>query len=93
MYSLLNFLATANTDIVDGIRPSSAPYNETENATVRSLDLGRRSYTEEEKRLVSISCVSVVTHLTLEFQLEEVRIPFTCTENYTLSLTLLIIGD
>lgn len=76
MYSLLNFLATANTDFVDGNQPNDAVYKETEGSTIRSLELGKRGYTEEEKQLISLSCVSVVTHLALEFQIEEVGIPY-----------------
>ncbi|GJJ07619.1 hypothetical protein Clacol_001823 [Clathrus columnatus] len=72
MYSLLNYLATANTDLVDGTRTNDISFTQTENGTIHSLDLGKRGYTEEEKRLVSISCISVVTHLALEFHIEEV---------------------
>ena len=76
MYSLLNYIATTKQNIMDG--PSStpigvSPYLALENATLHSVDTGLRARTEEEKRLIGISTISVVTRLALEFQVAEVQ--------------------
>ncbi|KAF8529176.1 hypothetical protein BU17DRAFT_73353 [Hysterangium stoloniferum] len=67
MYSLLNYIAATSQDITDGSGLSSIG-----ESTVQSLETGWLGYTDEEKRLVNISTISVVTRLALEFQLEEV---------------------
>jgi phosphatidylinositol 4-kinase A len=76
MYSLLNYIAATNQDIMEGSGSKSigtSPYlHSPENATIHSVETGLRGRTEEEKRLIGISTISVVTRLALEFQVEEV---------------------
>ena len=71
MYSLLNYIAATSKDIYDvnsaHIHPSS-PYicNNT-----HSLESVLRGLSEDEKRTIGISTISVVTRLALEFKVEE----------------------
>ena len=71
MYSLLNYIAATSKDIYDvksaHIHPSS-PYIRN---NTHSLESGLRGLSEDEKRTIGISTISVVTRLALEFKVEE----------------------
>ena len=76
MYSLLNYIAATNQDVVEGSGSNSigtSPYMHTsEQSDLYSVDIGLRAHSEDEKRLIGISTIFVVTRLALEFQVEEV---------------------
>jgi phosphatidylinositol 4-kinase len=77
MYSLLNFVAATSKDIYDSSASShlagiSQYMSSSDHATLHSLEPGLRGLGEDEKRLVGISTISVVTRLALEFKIEEV---------------------
>jgi phosphatidylinositol 4-kinase A len=66
MYSLLNHIAATSKE------PYEAAVAMNNNTLSDSIETGLRGLTEEEKRLVAISTISVVTRLALEFKDEEV---------------------
>jgi phosphatidylinositol 4-kinase A len=72
MYSLLNYIAATSKDLYDvnslHIHHSS-PYIRN---SAHSLESGLRGLSEDEKRTIGISTISVVTRLALEFKVEEV---------------------
>ncbi|KIP08776.1 hypothetical protein PHLGIDRAFT_29437 [Phlebiopsis gigantea 11061_1 CR5-6] len=73
MYSLLNQIAATSKDSYEAsasIRNSLS--DSAEVATLYSIETGLRGLSDDEKRLVGISTISVVTRLALEFQEEEV---------------------
>ncbi|KAF8579311.1 atypical/PIKK/PI4K protein kinase [Ramaria rubella] len=76
MYSLLNYIAATSQDVTEGLGSKSigtSPYlHASEHSTIHSVETGLRGRTEEEKHLIGISTISVVTRLALEFQVEEV---------------------
>ncbi|KAF7295444.1 hypothetical protein MIND_01084200 [Mycena indigotica] len=76
MYSLLNYIAATSKEIFESSSSSqlmSNPlYNGQDHATIQSVETGLRGLSEEEKRLIGISTISVVTRLALEFKMEEV---------------------
>ncbi|KAJ6502153.1 hypothetical protein C8R45DRAFT_975566 [Mycena sanguinolenta] len=76
MYSLLNYIAATSKEIFESSSSSqmmSNPlYNGQDHATIHSVETGLRGLSEEEKRLIGISTISVVTRLALEFKMEEV---------------------
>ncbi|KAF7311374.1 hypothetical protein MKEN_01039300 [Mycena kentingensis (nom. inval.)] len=76
MYSLLNYIAATSKEIFESSSSSqimSNPlYNGQDHATLQSVETGLRGLSEEEKRLIGISTISVVTRLALEFKMEEV---------------------
>ncbi|KAJ6490589.1 hypothetical protein C8R47DRAFT_1122870 [Mycena vitilis] len=76
MYSLLNYIAATSKEIFESSSSSqmmSNPlYNAEDHATIHSVETGLRGLSEEEKRLIGISTISVVTRLALEFKMEEV---------------------
>jgi phosphatidylinositol 4-kinase A len=77
MYSLLNYIAAATKDIFDSSATSHissiAQYmNSGDHATMRSMEAGLRGMSEDEKRLVAISTIGVVSWLALEFKISEV---------------------
>ncbi len=74
MYSLLNHIAaTTSKETYESTTTSRSSLDDSADAaTLYSLETGLRGLTEEEKRLVGISTISVVTRLALEFQTEEV---------------------
>jgi phosphatidylinositol 4-kinase len=78
MYSLLNYIAATSKEIFESSSSSqmmSNPlYNAQDHATIHSVETGLRGLSEEEKRLIGISTISVVTRLALEFRMEEVNI-------------------
>ncbi|CAK5277296.1 unnamed protein product [Mycena citricolor] len=76
MYSLLNYIAATSKEIYESSSSSqimSNPlYTGHDHATIHAVESGLRGLSEEEKRLVGISTISVVTRLALEFKMEEV---------------------
>ncbi|KAF5373565.1 hypothetical protein D9758_000828 [Tetrapyrgos nigripes] len=74
MYSLLNYIAATSKEIFDstGIQQSGNPMYSLDKNSVQTVETGLRGLSEEEKRLVGISTISVVTRLALQFHMEEV---------------------
>ena len=80
MYSLLNYIAAPSQDIFESSSQQllhnplySAPFSSsTDQLTFQSEDVGLRGRSEEEKRLIGITTISIVTRLALEFDKEEV---------------------
>jgi phosphatidylinositol 4-kinase A len=73
MYSLLNYVAASSKTSEALKQIGSSPYMNGGDAVTNSyVETGLRSFTDEEKRLVSISTVCVVSTLALEFKKEEV---------------------
>jgi len=93
MYSLLNYVA-ASSKTSEGLKiTGSSPYmNGGDAATNNYVETGLRSFTDEERRLVSISTVCVVSTLALEFKKEEVSnqhiLPVTLTRSQVTRLTI-----
>lgn len=77
MYSLLNYIAATSKDLA-GSSTSSHILNPSlqalQESNAHSAEVGLSTLTEDEKRLVGISTISVVTRLALEFDIEEVRL-------------------
>ncbi|KAG9226590.1 hypothetical protein CCMSSC00406_0006185 [Pleurotus cornucopiae] len=75
MYSLLNYIAATSKDLA-GSSTSSHILNPSlqalQESNAHSAEVGLSTLTEDEKRLVGISTISVVTRLALEFDIEEV---------------------
>ena len=76
MYSLLNYIAATSKEIYGSANNSqmldNPLYQPQGEATIKSVETGLRGLTDEEKRLVGISTISVVARLALEFKMEEV---------------------
>ncbi|KDQ11709.1 hypothetical protein BOTBODRAFT_147082 [Botryobasidium botryosum FD-172 SS1] len=74
MYSLLNYIAATSKDSGSGSGfVGTSPYMHNSESTIHSpSEAGMHGYTEEQKTLVGISTISVVTRLAMEFQQEEV---------------------
>jgi phosphatidylinositol 4-kinase A len=74
MYSLLNHIAATSKEPyeVAVVMNNNTLSDSADSATLFSIETGLRGLTEEEKRLVAISTISVVTRLALEFKDEEV---------------------
>jgi phosphatidylinositol 4-kinase len=77
MYSLLNYIAAASKEIMDSSASShlagiSQYLSTSDHGTLHSMEAGLRGMSDEEKRLVGISTIAVVTRLALEFKIEEV---------------------
>ncbi|KAG8217643.1 hypothetical protein J3R82DRAFT_5796 [Butyriboletus roseoflavus] len=80
MYSLLNYIAATSQEIFESSsqqllhNPLYTPplSSSTDQLTFQSEDVGLRGRSDEEKRLIGITTISVVTRLALEFDKEEV---------------------
>ena len=75
MYSLLNYIAATSKEIYDASIFDVAVQGEFSahtHKTLRSLESGLRGLSDDEKRLIGISTISVVTRLALEFKMDEV---------------------
>jgi phosphatidylinositol 4-kinase len=76
MYSLLNYIAATSKEIYESSSSSQLMnnplYASHDQATLHSVETGLRGLSEDEKRLVGISTISVVSRLALEFRMEEV---------------------
>ncbi|EEB87065.1 hypothetical protein MPER_15749 [Moniliophthora perniciosa FA553] len=87
MYSLLNYIAAANKDIYEStsILLNNPLLNATDRSSEQSAEAGLKGLSEDEKRLVGITTISVVTRLALEFKNQEVRFAF---ESFSYTLTM-----
>ena len=74
IYSLLNYIAATSKEIYDVNGISHSSMIGSDHSTMYSIETGLRGYTEEERRLIGISTISVVAQLALDFQQEEVCI-------------------
>jgi phosphatidylinositol 4-kinase len=74
MYSLLNYIAATSKEIQEGasVTHYSSIYENAEFAS-SLMDTGLHGLSEDEKRLVGITTISIVTRLALEFKMEEVK--------------------
>lgn len=84
MYSLLNHIAAFSKEVYDAASIRNSIGDSPDSATLYSLETGLRGLTEEDKRLVGMSTIGVVTRLALEFQNEEVRSYFVYCHIYVL---------
>lgn len=83
MYSLLNHVAATSKEVHD-LPHSTSPYGffssldgeytiiHADRATLNSLDTVGHGHTEEERRLITTSTISVVSRLALEFKRDDV---------------------
>jgi hypothetical protein len=71
MYSLLNYIAATSKDKYDVNSIHILSVNSHIRNNTHSLESGLRGLSEDEKRLIGISTISVVTRLALEFKVEE----------------------
>lgn len=87
MYSLLNYIAATSKEIYEGSNNSqilgNSLYAAPDRFTLQSVETGLRGLSEDEKRLVGISTISVVTRLALEFEMEEVSDAFFIATDFT----------
>ncbi|KAF9067556.1 hypothetical protein BDP27DRAFT_1328569 [Rhodocollybia butyracea] len=76
MYSLLNYIAATSKEIYESSNNSqilnNPLYNGLDHHSVANVETGLRGLSDDEKRLIGISTISVVTRLALEFRQEEV---------------------
>ena len=73
LYSLLNYIAATSKESSESTAfLNTAVGNQADFSTVHSTDTGLHGLTDDQKRLVGISTISVVTRLALEFDSEEV---------------------
>ncbi|CAL1705565.1 unnamed protein product [Somion occarium] len=73
MYSLLNYIAATNKDSYESAAFINVnPADQADYSALYSVETGLRGLAEDEKRLIGISTISVVTRLALEFDGEEV---------------------
>ena len=87
MYSLLNHVAATSKEIHD-LPHSTSPNGffssldgeytviHADRATLHSLDTVGHGHTEEERRLITTSTISVVSRLALEFKRDDVSAVF-----------------
>lgn len=74
MYSLLNQIAATSKESYEvSASMKSSLSDSADVATLYSIETGLRGLSDDEKRLIGISAISVVTRLALDFQEEEVR--------------------
>ncbi len=85
MYSLLNHIAATSkemhdvlnnavpNDLFSGPKPEHTMMH-SDRATLHSIETSLHGHTEEEKRLITISTISVVSRLALEFKRDDVSI-------------------
>ena len=71
MYSLLNYIAATSKDLYDVNSVHIHPFSPFIRNNAHSLESGLRGLSEDEKRSIGISTISVVTRLALEFKVEE----------------------
>ncbi|EPS96826.1 hypothetical protein FOMPIDRAFT_1052946 [Fomitopsis schrenkii] len=73
MYSILNYIAATSKDTIDSASSHASSTTEmTDISTLHSVEIGLRGLSEEERRTVGISSISIATRLALEFRSEEV---------------------
>ena len=75
MYSLLNYIAATSKELFESSSIMNNPlYANDEDSNLQSVETGLRGMSDDDKRLIGISTISVVTRLALEFRMEEVTI-------------------
>ena len=85
MYSLLNHIAATSKEIYDGSSVSQLMFNPLyDHSPLHSAETDLHGLSEDQKKLVGISTISVVTRLALEFHTEEVS-EFLDFSSYTFS--------
>jgi len=87
MYSLLNYIAATSKELHDSSSMSqlgNSFIGSLDDSTMDSMAVGLRGLSEDDKRLVGISTISVVTRLALEFEMDEV-----CRFSVDLNMTLI----
>lgn len=77
VYSLLNYIAATGKDAHEGSLNSRAfsinsSSHSADEATMHSVRNVLQQFSEDQKRLIGISIISVVARLALEFKLDEV---------------------
>ncbi|KZS95958.1 atypical/PIKK/PI4K protein kinase [Sistotremastrum niveocremeum HHB9708] len=74
MYSLLNYIAATGQDSKENSIHLSIPQDSqvADHETVTSVATGLQAWSEDQRRRIGISTISVVTRLALEFRMEEV---------------------
>ena len=76
-YSLLNYIAaTSRFSGVDDMGETIGGDGQSDYATLHSVQSALRGLTEEEKRLIAVSTISVVSRLAVEFDDDEVPSEF-----------------
>ena len=79
-YSLLNYIAA--TSRFSGVNGMSyfiqGTDGQTDYATLHSVESALRGLTEEEKRLIAMNTISVVSQLAMEFENYEVCLDLLC---------------
>ena len=80
-YSLLNYVAATSrfSGVGDMGEMLEGTDGQTDYATLHSVESALRGLTEEEKRLIAVSTISVVSRLAVEFENDEVRLAFIVT--------------
>ncbi|KAH9930753.1 atypical/PIKK/PI4K protein kinase [Fomitopsis serialis] len=74
MYSILNYIAATSKETIEGSSSHASTVTDmTDISTLHSVEIGLRGLSEDEKRTVGISSISIATRLALEFRSEEVR--------------------
>lgn len=87
MYSILNYIAATSKDTIDSASSHASSTTEmTDISTLHSVEIGLRGLSEEERRTVGISSISIATRLALEFRSEEVRDILWCIDNCLMRL-------
>lgn len=72
MYSLLNYIAATSKDLFDNSSVIMSLADVPDLSTMHSADTSLRGLSDDEKRTVGISTISVATRLALESKNEEV---------------------
>ncbi|PFH54176.1 hypothetical protein AMATHDRAFT_52986 [Amanita thiersii Skay4041] len=73
MYSLLNYIAATSKELYETSSAFfSVPFSQSLDTVTYPLERGLRGLSEEQRRMIGISVISVVTKLALEFRTDEV---------------------
>ncbi|KAI0046132.1 atypical/PIKK/PI4K protein kinase [Auriscalpium vulgare] len=73
MYSLLNYIAATSKEVHEALNAANSHlFSGSDRSTIHSVDTGLYGYTEDERRLIGISTISVVSRLALEFNQDDV---------------------
>jgi phosphatidylinositol 4-kinase A len=90
MYSLLNYIAATSKELHDNSSMTQLGHSLTgsDDSTMDSVTVGLRGLSDEDKRLVGISTISVVTRLALEFEMDEVFTFNPLEKTYILTFSL-----
>jgi len=85
-YSLLNYIVATSrfSGVEDMDEVIQGTDGQTDYATLHSVESALRGLTEEEKRLIAVGTISVVSRLAVEFEEDEV-----CLDRFVLSGTIL----